>query len=237
MIALPALDLSGGRVVQWVGGDPAAERVRLPDPLAVAARWEESGFAGLHVVDLDAALGRGGNRAAVRAILRRGAVPVQVGGGVREERDVEELLAAGAARVIAGTRAVEDPAWRERVAHRWPGRLVVAADTRGGAVTLRGWTARAPLAVDELVASLAGLPLAGVLVTDVDREGRAEGADASLFARLARLGAPPLQAAGGIAGRNDLLRLGAAGAAAAVLGMALYTGALDAPAIAKEFRT
>lgn len=236
MIVLPAIDLRRGRVVQWVGGRPETERVSLPDPLAVAQRWCAAGFAGLHVVDLDAALGDGDNRAAIARLLRRVPLPVQVGGGVRRERDVEELLAAGAARVVAGTRAVADRPWLERVTARWPGRIVAAADTRGGEVVTHGWTAGSGRRVTELVAELAPLPLAAVLVTDVDREGSASGVDDALFARLVPAG-PPLVAAGGIAGVPDLARLAAAGVAGAVLGMALYTGALDAPAIAREFGT
>ena len=237
MIALPAIDLRGGRVVQWVGGRPEAERVSLPDPAAVAERWCAAGFAGLHVVDLDAARGEGDNRAVVRELLRRATVPVQVGGGVREDRDVEQLLAAGAARAIVGTRAAADRPWLERVATRFPGRVVVAADTRGGELLTHGWTAGAGRAVEEFVAGLADLPLAAVLVTDVDREGQARGADVALFSRLALESPHPLVAAGGIASRADLRGLDASGIAGAVLGMALYTGALDAPAVAKEYRT
>ena len=237
MIALPAIDLRGGRVVQWVGGRPEAERVSLPDPSAVAERWSAAGFAGLHVVDLDAARGEGENRAVVREILGGATVPVQVGGGVREERDVEVLLAAGAARAIVGTRAAADRPWLERVAARFPGRIVVAADTRRGELLTHGWTAGAGRAVEEFVAALADLPLAAVLVTDVAREGRVRGADVALFSGLAALCPHPLVAAGGIASRGDLRGLAAAGMAGAVLGMALYTGALDAPAVAKEYRT
>jgi phosphoribosylformimino-5-aminoimidazole carboxamide ribotide isomerase len=236
VIAWPAVDLRGGRVVQWVGGDPRAERVSLPDPVAVAERWVEAGFAALHVVDLDAALGHGDQRGIVREMLGRVAVPVQVGGGVRGERDVDELVAAGAARVVVGTRAVSDRPWLERVAAAHPGRLVVAADTRGGRVLTHGWTASAGLEVDDFVAGLAGLPLAAVLVTDVDREGQARGADLPLFRRLASVSGPPLLAAGGIASAEDLAGLAAARVAGAVLGMALYTGALDAPVVAREYR-
>jgi phosphoribosylformimino-5-aminoimidazole carboxamide ribotide isomerase len=237
VIAWPAVDLRGGRVVQWVGGRPEAERFNIPDPLAVARRWVAAGFAGLHVVDLDAALGSGDNRAAIREILDGVAVPVQVGGGVRDEALVDELLDCGAARVIVGTRAVTDRAWLEAIASSHPGRLVVAADTRGGRVVTHGWTERAAQAVDDLVDGLAPLPIAGILVTDVDREGQARGADLALFGRLARRTPHPLLAAGGIAGAADLAALAAEGVAGAVLGMALYTGALDAPAVAKEYRS
>ena len=236
MIAWAALDLRGGRVVQLVGGRPEAERVSLPDPAVVAGQWLDCGFAGLHVVDLDAALGEGENRAGILAIIEAAAgVPVQVGGGVRRTAMADALLAAGAARVVVGTRAVEDRSWLERLAARWPGRVVVAADVRGDEVLVRGWTAGAGLVVDRFLPSLAGLPLAAVLVTDVAREGRMPGADAEAFRRLAALSPHPLIASGGVANAADLAALADTGVAGVVLGMALYTGALDARAVARQY--
>jgi phosphoribosylformimino-5-aminoimidazole carboxamide ribotide isomerase len=242
MIAIPAIDLKGGQVVQLVGGRPEAERVRWPDPVAVASRWVEAGFRALHVVDLDAALGTRDedgraltNLAAVRAIVEAAAVPVQVGGGVRDDATADALLGAGAARVIVGTRAVEDDAWLSALANRHPDRVIVAADVRDGFVLTRGWTEGSGRAVERFLERLDPLPLAGVLVTDVGREGRLTGADDTLFATLARASHHPLFAAGGIAGLDDLRRLDRAGAAGAVLGMSLYTGAVDARAAAKEF--
>jgi phosphoribosylformimino-5-aminoimidazole carboxamide ribotide isomerase len=227
MIVYPAVDLRGGRVVQWVGGRPETEAVSLPDPLAVARRWEALGFAALHVVDLDAALGSGGNREVVAALLAAATVPVQVGGGVRSEERVDELLAAGAARVVVGTRAVGDLPWLRRIAATRPGKIVVAADCRAGEVVTHGWVAGSGIAVDRFLGDLGDLPLAGILVTDVDREGRRCGVDGELFGRLVAASGLPLLAAGGIGGNADLDVLRAAGVAGAVVGMALYTGALD----------
>jgi phosphoribosylformimino-5-aminoimidazole carboxamide ribotide isomerase len=236
MIAYAAVDLRGGRVVQLVGGRPEAQRIDLPDPGAVARRWVEAGFAALHVVDLDAALGDGDNAAAIDAILSAAVdLPVQIGGGVRTTGRAEELLDAGATRVVAGTRAVEDRAWLEHIAARFPDRIVVAADVRGDDVVVRGWTARAGRSAEAFLAGLAGLPLAAVLVTDVEREGQMIGADIRRFERLVRAATHPLIAAGGIADADDLTALAGAGAAGAVLGMALYTGALDARAIAEAY--
>lgn len=239
MIAYAAIDLRGGRVVQLVGGRPEDERVSLPDPAAVARRWvEECGFAALHVVDLDAALGTGDNAAAIEAVIgAAGSVPVQVGGGVRTTERAEALLQAGASRVVAGTRAVEDAQWLESVAARWPDRVVVAADVRGDEVVVRGWTAGAGQRVEALLDRLGSLPLGGVLVTDVGREGRMTGVDAPRFAALARATSLPVLASGGVAGADDLEALERAGAAGVVLGMALYTGALDAAAVAREYHT
>lgn len=156
MIAIPAVDLRAGRCVQLVGGDYAQERVRLDDPVEVAREWVRAGFARLHVVDLDAATGRGSNRALIGELLRAvaretgGAVPVQVGGGVREEEDIAALLDEGAAAVVVGTRAVEDEAWRETMALRYPGQLVLAADVRGRQVVTRGWSSTSTLDVGEI---------------------------------------------------------------------------------------
>jgi phosphoribosylformimino-5-aminoimidazole carboxamide ribotide isomerase len=238
MIAYAAIDLRGGRVVQLVGGRPDAERVSLPDPAGVARYWVECGFAALHVVDLDAALGSGDNNAAIEAVLAAaGNVPVQVGGGVRTTERVESLFAAGAARVVVGTRAVQDRDWLELLAYRWPGRMVVAADVRGDDIVISGWTAAAGVSADAFLAGLAELPLAANLVTDVAREGRMAGVDADRFTHLVRQSAQPLLASGGVASAADLAALRNAGAAGAVLGMALYTGALDALATASEYCT
>ncbi len=126
MIAIPAVDLSGGRSVQWAGGLPETERVSIPDPAGVAARWWRTGFRTLHIVDLDAALGRDDNHAAVRELIASTGAVTQCGGGVRDREGIERALAAGADRVIVGTRAVEDPAWLARAAETFPGRIVVA---------------------------------------------------------------------------------------------------------------
>lgn len=243
MKVFAALDLRGGAVVQLVGGDPADERVRLPDPVRVAGRWLDAGFRNLHVVDLDAALGAGDNAAAVGAIvgLARSAdaatgpppARIQVGGGLRSHDAIDRVLDLGVDRAIIGTRAVEDGDWLGRVALRFPDRLVVAADVRDGRIVTRGWTASTALPAGDFLASLHGLPLAAVLVTDVTREGRQEGIDRALFARLVAASPYPLLAAGGITGRDDLMALRDAGADGAVLGMALYTGRLD-PADALE---
>jgi phosphoribosylformimino-5-aminoimidazole carboxamide ribotide isomerase len=238
VIAYAAIDLKGGRVVQLVGGEPGTEQVSLPDPGAVTRRWMDAGFAALHVVDLDAALGTGSNTDAVSDILRTaGSIPVQVGGGVRDAAAVEALLDAGAARVVVGTRAVEDRAWLDEIASRFPGRVVVAADARGDEVVVRGWTAGSGVHAPEFLRGLAPLPLAAVLVTDVTREGRMLGTDTERFARLIAAAHCPLLASGGVAGPADLAALDAAGAAGVVLGMALYTGALDARDVATRYRT
>lgn len=235
MIIFPAIDLRRGAVVQLVGGSPDEEKVRLSDPAGRARDWVAAGFRALHVVDLDAALGDGSNREHVAAILNAVEVPVQVGGGVRDRESVDALLELGADRVVVGTRAVEDPAWLEELAAELPGRLVVAADARDGSVVTHGWTAQTGLSVAALLNRLEVLPVAGVLVTDVGREGRLQGANVAGFAELASWTRHRLLASGGITTLDDLRGLRDAGVAGAVLGMALYTGALDAAGLVAEF--
>lgn len=235
MIAYAAVDVRGGRVVQLVGGRLEDERINLPDPVAVASAWAEAGFGWLHVVDLDAALGTGSNRGVIERVIAEAAVPVQVGGGIREDESARALIAAGAARIVTGTRAIEDEAWLSRLAERYPGRVVVAADVRGERVVLRGWSAVSAQTPLDLLARLDSLPLAAVLVTDVGREGSMRGADVARFDLLVAATRHPLIASGGISSLRDLRELSRAGAAGAVLGMALYTNAVDATAIAKEF--
>jgi phosphoribosylformimino-5-aminoimidazole carboxamide ribotide isomerase len=237
VIAYAALDLRGGRVVQLVGGRPDQERVSLPDPLAVARHWVAAGFTALHVIDLDAALSHGDNLAVIEEVIRAAGVPVQVGGGVRDETRADQLLDNGAERVIVGTRAIEEPEWLAEFTQARPRRIIVAVDVRDGAVLTRGWTEAATVRIRDVLAALDALPLAGILVTDVTREGRMTGVHAPAFAEVARATRHPLIAAGGIGALEDLRALEAAGAAGAVLGMALYTGAIDGGAAAREFRT
>lgn len=235
MIAIPAIDLRDGACVQLVGGSYEHERVRLPDPLAVARQWEHAGFRHLHVVDLDAATGAGENGAVIDAILDDVDVAVRIGGGVRTGARVDELVAAGAAQVIVGTRAVESPDWLADVASAHPGVLVVAADVRDRSIVTHGWARDARLPVLDFLVDVQSLPLAGILVTAVHAEGRMAGPDLDLMSDLVDACTVPIIASGGIRSRGDLLALQHRGIAAAVIGMALYTGALDPTAIAEEF--
>jgi phosphoribosylformimino-5-aminoimidazole carboxamide ribotide isomerase len=235
MIAIPAVDLRAGKCVQLVGGDYEQEQVRLEDPLAVAQDWVQMGFSRLHVVDLDAATGRGANHELIRDLLRDADVPVQVGGGVRDESRIERLLDEGAAYVVIGTRAVEDEDWRAEMAHRFPGQLIVAADVRERRVVTKGWAETSRLDVVDFVQELSVLPLAGVLVTAVHLEGKMEGTDLPLMEDVAEACAWPVFASGGVTSLEDMRALEHRGLTGAVLGMALYTGALDARRLAEEF--
>jgi phosphoribosylformimino-5-aminoimidazole carboxamide ribotide isomerase len=235
MIVIPALDLREGACVQLVGGRYEEERVRLDDPLAAARSWASLGFRRLHLVDLDAATGRGSNDAVTRKILAEPGLDVQVGGGVRDAEKIQALLDAGAKRVVVGTRAIEDPDWLAAMAGRFPDRLIVAADVSGRSVLTRGWQIEAGREIFATLASLDPHPLAGVLVTAVDREGRLSGTDLELMREIVVRSRLPLHVAGGIHRMDELRTLVGFGVHAAIVGMALYPGALDPRELVEEF--
>ena len=235
MQVIPAIDLRDGACVQLVGGSYENERVRIADPIGVAAGWADAGFKRLHVVDLDAATGRGTNRETVKRLLTANGLRTQCGGGVRDLESIEELFAAGASQVVLGTRAIEDRDWLEQAATTYPNRLIVAADAKGRKVATRGWSQTLSIDVTSLVSDLNRLPLAAVLVTAIDWEGQMKGTDIELMRELASLSRFPLQASGGVGTLDDLRELAAAGVSAAIVGMALYTGALETSAIIEEF--
>ena len=227
MIVIPALDLRDGASVQLVGGSYSEERIRLSDPTAVAASWASFGFSMLHVVDLDAATGAGTNGAIVESIIRQTPVRVNVGGGIRTSDRIAELLDIGAHWIVVGTRALEDRRWIESEAARFPGRLVVATDIRRGRLAVRGWRESIALDVFETVQALGTLPLAALLVTAIDVEGTLNGPDLELIEQIVAVSAVPVIASGGIGSASDLQAVASKGAFASVVGMALYSGAID----------
>jgi phosphoribosylformimino-5-aminoimidazole carboxamide ribotide isomerase len=236
MIAIPAIDLREGACVQLTGGDYSREEVRLPDPLEVARHWTEAGFTWLHVIDLDAATGRGSNERTVHSLLELENAHVQVGGGLRDTDAVARMFDEGADRVIVGTRALEDEDWCDEIAHAYPGRIIVAADVRQRRVVTRGWSRSLTRDVIDVIEDLNALPLAAVLVTAVHREGGMQGTDLFLMEDVVEASEHPLMAAGGVASVADLRILEDRGVDAAVLGMALYTGALNPRETADEFQ-
>jgi phosphoribosylformimino-5-aminoimidazole carboxamide ribotide isomerase len=235
MIAIPALDLRGGACVQLAGGLYDEELIRIPDPVGVAAAWRQYGFQHLHIVDLDGVAGRGNNAAEIQALLAATDVEIQVGGGIRGRELIQQMLDDGAQRVVIGTRALEDPDWLAEMATLFPGSIVVAADVRGRKILSHGWTRTHPKLVLDLIDDMNGLPLAGVLVTAVHREQAMSGTDLPLMEDVAEAAEFPVFASGGLGSMNDLRALADRGVAAAIIGVALYSGALNPWAVADEF--
>jgi phosphoribosylformimino-5-aminoimidazole carboxamide ribotide isomerase len=235
VIVIPTLPVLGGACALQVQGEPERERVRIGDPPTVARAWEETGFHHLHVVDLDAVMGHGSNDQVIRDILSATQMQVQVGGGVRTEERIEWLLECGAQGVVIGTRALEDPWWIEEVAARFPNELLVAADIRDRRVVTRGWLHALGTDIFDLVQELGTLPLAGLIATAVHRQGTLRGSDLPLMEDVVEASTIPVYAAGGIASLHELRALADRGLAGTIVGMALYTKAIDARAVAAEF--
>ncbi len=227
MIVYPAIDLRRGRVVRLKHGDPAQETVHGDDPVAVAERWRAAGATWLHVINLDGALGEATLALdALRAIAAVG-LPVQFGGGLRSLDDAALALEAGAARVILGTLAVQQPDMAGEAVRRFGAEAVaVALDARGERVATHGWQQISAWTPAELGARFAQLGVIHALYTDVSRDGDLSGVNVEATVALARATGLAVIASGGVASLDDIRRLRETGAVAGVvIGQALYTGA------------
>lgn len=230
MIVIPALDLKDGRCVRLVEGRAETATVFGDDPAAWARRWVAEGAARLHVVDLDGAFEGAPRHVGVIADLVRvvAPVPVEVGGGLRDLATVVAALATGARWAILGTAAALDVAVLEAACRRWPDRILVGVDAVDGRVAVDGWTHVVGLPALDLARRAAACGAAAVVYTDVRRDGTGRGPNLETTAALAAAAGLPVIASGGIAGVEDLVRLAAIpGVAGAIVGRALYTGALD----------
>ena len=221
---VPAVDVQEGRVVQLVGGERDTGR-EYGDPVEAAERWVDAGARTLHLVDLDGAFeGERVNADALAAVVESVDVDTQLGGGIRTAADARSLLEMGVDRVILGTAAVENPDLVAELAADYPEAVLVSLDTRGGEVVVAGWTEETGLDPAEAAARYEELGAAGVLFTDVDVEGQLEGARVEPVERLVEAVDVPVVASGGVATLADVRALREAGAAAVVVGTALYEG-------------
>ena len=223
MIVLPAIDIRGGRAVRLTRGIAGSEVVYAEDPAEVAMRFVAEGATQLHVVDLDAALGTGTNPEPVREVIAAARVPVQLGGGLRSLEAVEDALVLGASRVILGTAAITDARLFAEVTGRFEDRVVVALDTDGRDVLIRGWTEDAG-SLEEVLPRLVEGGARRFLATAVDRDGTLAGPDVELYRRLVQMSRVPVQASGGVHTAQDLRALVPTGVEAVVVGKALYEG-------------
>lgn len=225
----PAIDLRGGRVVRLAQGDPGRQTVYSDDPAAVARRWQAEGAEWLHVVNLDGAFGEpdGPGARALSAIVATGA-RVQFGGGLRDQASIERALLAGAARIVIGTAAVEQPELiGEAVRAYGPERIAVGVDARDGRVRVRGWAHATAVSAIDLAQQMRAAGLAWCVFTDVARDGVSAGVNVAATAELARATGLKVIASGGVAGADDVQRVQAAGLAGVIIGRALYEGQVD----------
>lgn len=234
MIAIPALELRDGACVQLAANSYDREVIRIPDVVGVELAWRQYGFRHLHVIDLDAMTGRGTNSELIQTILSRTESETQVGGGVKTRDGIEQLLSDGAERVVIGSRGLEDPDWLAEMSALFPGSIIIAADVRDRMVLAQGWARVRPMLVLDLVDELNHLPLAGLIVTVSNYEDMT-GSHLALMEDVAEAADFPVLAAGPFAGINDLRAISDRGVAGAIIGMALYSGAMDPRIVAEEF--
>lgn len=229
MMVIPAVDVRVGKCVRLRQGRFDAETVFSDDPVAVALRWAELGAPRLHVVDLDGAqAGAPKQTALIREIARSVGVPLQVGGGLRSDEAIEEVLAAGGAWVVLGSRAALEPDFLARVCARFPGRIIVAVDALEGRVAVEGWTRTLDLRAEEVARKAARAGAGAILYTDIARDGTEAGPNLGHTEAVALAAGIPVLASGGVGRLEDLKRLARIkDVAGAVVGRALYTGAVD----------
>lgn len=230
MILYPAIDLKGGACVRLLKGEMDSATVYNTDPGAQAAAFRDAGCAWIHVVDLDGAFaGRSVNGAAVEAILSVG-IPVQLGGGIRDMAGIEAWLERGVARVILGTAALRDPSLVVAACQAFPDRISVGIDARGGMVAAEGWAETSAVATLDLARRFEDCGVAGIIFTDIDRDGTLVGVNVEATAALAEAITTPVIASGGVSSSADLEALSAraeAGINGVICGRSLYDGRLD----------
>ena len=221
---IPAVDVQDSEVVQLVGGERGTE-TRYGDPIDAAKGWVDRGASTLHLVDLDGAFeGERVNADAFESIIETADVDLQLGGGIRAVDDAVDLLDLGVDRVILGTAAVETPEIVADISDHEPGAVMVSLDAKGGEVVVSGWTESTGLDPAEAAGRYAELGAGAILLTDVDVEGQLAGVNTELISRVCDRVEIPVVASGGVATIDDIHALRDAGAAAVVVGTALYEG-------------
>jgi len=227
LVLLPAVDIAGGQAVRLVQGEAGSE-TGYGDPVAAARDWADQGASWIHLVDLDAAFGRGSNLEVVQAVIDR--VPdvrVELSGGIRDDASLEAALATGAQRVNIGTAALEDPDWTDRIIALYGDRIAVGLDVRGTTLAARGWT-REGGDLWEVLERLEQAGCARYVVTDVTKDGTLTGPNVELLTEMLARTDKPVVASGGISSLEDLRRLRSLtgiGLEGAIVGKALYAGA------------
>ena len=230
VMVIPAVDIMGGKVVRLTRGAPDTKKdyERLGDPVSITRLWEEQGAEWVHVIDLDAALGRGKNTVTIMEILKETEAPCQVGGGIRSVDAAVRMLEAGAGRIILGSMAIRRPETIETLIREYGSkRIVVSLDHEGGKILINGWETGSGLDIEMAMKNFKDLDVRRFLVTDVYRDGTLSGPDVEVFKKMA--GKASVIAAGGIGSLRDILELRETGVEATVVGRALYEGRFTLP--------
>ncbi len=231
MIIFPAIDLRKGRCVRLIRGDVRDETVYSENPVSMAKHWQGRGAQWLHVVDLDGAMeGQPRNHEHIFAIVKALKIPVQVGGGIRDFDTLKRLFDHGVRRAILGTSAAHDEKFLRRALEKYGDRIVVGVDAKDGAVALKGWVETSKLKAVEFARRMEALGVATIIYTDIKKDGMLSGPNVKACAEMARALEIPVIASGGVTTLRDISRLRALepkGLIGAIVGKALYSGALD----------
>jgi phosphoribosylformimino-5-aminoimidazole carboxamide ribotide isomerase len=228
MMLYPAVDLKDGKCVRLMQGRFDRMTEYGDDPVAMARKWASLGAEALHVVDLDGARsGTAGNREIIKAMAAAVRIPVQTGGGIRTAADVEELLAAGLARVILGTAAVKDRKMVKTMLETYGNRIIIGIDAKDGLVAVEGWESGSGLEAVAFAREMAALGAKTVIYTDIATDGTLAGPNLAAMKEMIDASGLEVIASGGVGSVTDLVALKEIGATGAITGKAIYTGAID----------
>ena len=230
MDVIPAIDLRGGKCVRLIQGQYDRQITYNDDPVDQARQFHAQGARWLHIVDLDGAkAGRPMNTTSITAIVGLGLLQIEVGGGIRDEASIRELLDMGVTRVIIGTKAVSDFEWFCEMARQFKGRLVLGLDARDSMVATHGWLEDSTLPVLEFAIQADKLPLAAIIYTDIAKDGMLTGPNIERTAALVEAVKTPVIASGGVKEAEDIRKLKPIGVAGVIVGRSLYEGTLNLP--------
>ncbi|MFS0884725.1 bifunctional 1-(5-phosphoribosyl)-5-((5-phosphoribosylamino)methylideneamino)imidazole-4-carboxamide isomerase/phosphoribosylanthranilate isomerase PriA [Aeromicrobium sp. 179-A 4D2 NHS] len=227
---LPAVDVAEGRAVRLVQGELGSE-TSYGSPLDAALQWQQDGAEWVHLVDLDAAFGKGSNRELLAEVIGRLDIKVELSGGIRDDESLDAAMATGCRRVNLGTAAIEDPDWCRSAIARYGDRVAVGLDVRGRTLAARGWVKEG----GDLFETLARLDADGCaryVVTDVTKDGTLSGPNLDLLRRVCEVTDKPVVASGGVSSLDDLRAIASLtgiGVEGAIVGKALYAGAFTLP--------
>jgi len=231
MMVIPAVDLEDGRCVRLSQGRMDQESVYSEDPVQMAQHWESKGAERLHVVDLNGAvMGKPFHRSLIEEITRSLRIPIEVGGGIRDLETIEQYLSSGVGWIILGTVAYSNRGLVEEACRRFPERVILAIDAKGGRLAIQGWNEEVTLGASELARQFEGMGLSAIIFTDVERDGMGTGLNTEATKALARSTPIPVIASGGVSRVEDiehLLELEPDGVIGVIVGRAIYTGRLD----------
>lgn len=235
MIVYPAIDLRDNKCVRLYKGDFSKQEIFNTSPLNQAQKFEQHGFANLHIVDLDRAVDSSkSNLVSIKLIAEQTNLKIQVGGGMRTLKDIEEVLDLGVENIVMGTAAVTNPKLLKEVCSKFPNKISVGIDVRRGFLALKGWTDQTELSVESFMETIKDLKIKSIVFTDIDKDGTKEGVNLKETLKLAELSSIPVIASGGVANINDVIQIKESKKIKGVIiGKAIYDGSIDLEELSK----